>query len=35
LSQNALSTKDLILIQFFKSYQIWRRDFGSLSSMPP
>jgi hypothetical protein len=35
LSQNALSTKDLILIQFFKSYQIWPRDFGSLSSVPP
>ena len=35
LSQNALSTKDLILIQFFKSQQIWRRDFGSPSSVPP
>ena len=35
LSQNALSTKDLILIQFFKSQQILRNDFGFLSSVPP
>ncbi len=26
-SQNAFSTKGLIIIQFFKSYQIWRRNF--------